>query len=211
MQERCNLIILSSKLHPSQAINSEEAEEIQKLYDIIEQYHLDGKIRWVGMRIPSSELGEAYRVVADSEGIYVHFAHFESFGRSILEAMISGLPTFTTQFGGSLEIIENQENEFNVNPTDLEGTAKKILDFLEKCDTHTEYWQEVSEWMSQRIHHKYNWHLHSNQLLLLAKMFSFWNFVAPENNEARDRYMEALFHLIYKPRSEKILEKHMGG
>jgi sucrose synthase len=211
LQERCNLILVSSKLHPDEAINSEEAEEIQKLHDIIDQYHLYSKIRWVGMRIPSSELGEAYRVVADSQGIYVHFARFESFGRSILEAMISGLPTFATQFGGSLEIIENQENRFNVNPTDLEGTATKILDFLEQCDTHAEYWQEVSEWMSQRIHHKYNWHLHSNQLLLLAKMFSFWNFVAPENNEARDRYMETLFHLIYKPRVEKILEKHMGG
>ncbi|WP_373527972.1 sucrose synthase [Nostoc sp.] len=211
LQERCNLILLSSKLYPHEGINSEETEEIQKLHNIINQYHLYGKIRWLGMRIPSSELGEAYRVVADSQGIYVHFAHFESFGRSILEAMISGLPTFTTQFGGSLEIIENQENEFNVNPTDLEGTAKKILDFLEKCDAHAEYWHEVSEWMSQRIHNKYNWHLHSNQLLLLAKMFSFWNFVAPENNEARDRYMEALFHLIYKPRAEKILEKHMGG
>ncbi|MGF1935306.1 MAG: sucrose synthase [Nostoc sp. ChiQUE02] len=211
LQERCNLILLSSKLHPYQATNIEETEEIQKLYDIIEQYHLYGKIRWVGMRIPSSDLGEAYRVVADSQGIYVHFARFESFGRSILEAMISGLPTFTTQFGGSLEIIENQENGFNLNPTDLEGTAKKILDFLDQCDTHPQYWHEVSEWMSQRIHHKYNWHLHSNQLLLLAKMFSFWNFVVPENNEARDRYMETLFHLIYKPRVENILEKHKGG
>lgn len=210
LQERCNLILLSSKLHPDQAINREEAEEIQKLYDIIDRYHLNGKIRWVGMRIPSNELGEAYRVVADAQGIYIHFAHFESFGRSILEAMISGLPTFTTQFGGSSEIIENQEDGFNVNPTDLEGTAKKVLDFLDKCDTHSEYWHEVSERMSQRIHNKYNWHLHSNQLLLLAKMVSFWNFVVPENNEARDRYMEALFHLIYKPRAEKILEKHKG-
>ncbi|MEH1916627.1 sucrose synthase [Nostoc sp.] len=211
LQEHCNLIFLTSKLRPDEATNPEEAKEIQKLHDIIDQYHLYGKIRWVGMRIPSRELGEAYRVVADSQGIYIHFAHFESFGRSILEAMISGLPTFTTQFGGSLEILENQENEFNVNPTDLEGTTTKILDFLAKCDARAEYWQEVSEWMSQRIHHKYNWHLHSNQLLLLAKMFSFWNFVAPENNEARDRYMETLFHLIYKPRVEKILEKHKGG
>ncbi|MEH2287111.1 sucrose synthase [Nostoc sp.] len=211
LQERCNLILLTSKLHQHEAINSEEAEEIQKLHDIIEQYHLYGKIRWVGMRIPSNELGEAYRVVADCQGIYIHFARFEAFGRSILEAMISGLPTFATQFGGSSEIIEDQENRFNINPTDLEGTATKILDFLEYCDTHTEYWHEVSEWMSQRIHHKYNWHLHSNQLLLLAKMFSFWNFVAPENNEARDRYMETLFHLIYKPRADKILEKHKGG
>ncbi|MBN3962627.1 sucrose synthase [Nostoc sp. NMS8] len=211
LQEHCNLIILTSKLHQDEAINSQEAEEIQKLHEIINEYHLNGKIRWVGMRIPSTELGEAYRVVADSQGIYVHFARFESFGRSILEAMISGLPTFTTQFGGSSEIIENQENGFHVNPTDLQGTANKILDFLEQCDTRAEHWQEVSEWMSQRIHHKYNWHLHSNQLLLLNKMFSFWNFVAPENNEARDRYMETLFHLIYKPRVEKILEKHKGG
>ncbi|MEH2140169.1 sucrose synthase [Nostoc sp.] len=211
LQERCNLIILSSKLHPDEAINRQEAEEIQKLYEVIDQYHLSGKIRWVGMRIPSSQLGEAYRILADYQGIYVHFARYESFGRSLLEAMISGLPSFTTQFGGSLEIIENQENRFNVNPTDLEETANKIIEFLDQCDTHAEYWHEVSEWMSQRIHNRYNWHLHSNQLLLLAKMFTFWNFVAPENNEARDRYMETLFHLIYKPRAENILEKHMGG
>ncbi len=211
LQEHCNLILLSSKLHPDEATNPEEAEEIQKLHNIIDEYHLHSKIRWLGMRIPSSNLGEAYRVVADCQGISVHFARFESFGRSILEAMISGLPTFATQFGGSLEIIENQEEEFNVNPTDLVETAKKILDFIEKCNTHPEHWQEVSEWMSQRVHNRYNWHLHSNQLLLLAKMFTFWNFVAPENNEARDRYMETLFHLIYKPRAEKILEKHMGA
>ncbi|MBW4423954.1 MAG: sucrose synthase [Nostoc desertorum CM1-VF14] len=211
LQEHCNLILFSSKLHPGEATNPEEAEEIQKLHDIIEQYHLKGKIRWVGMRLPSSHLGEAYRVIADSQGIYVHFALFESFGRSILEAMISGLPTFATQFGGSLEIIENQENEFNLNPTDLEGAAKKILGFVDQCKTHPDYWQEVSEWMSLRIHNRYNWHLHSKQLLQLAKIFSFWNFVAPENNEARDRYMETLFHLIYKPRAEKMLEKHKGG
>jgi sucrose synthase len=52
--------------------------------------------------------------------------------------------------------------------------------------------------------------MHTNQLLSLAKIFSFWNFVAPENNEARDCYMETLFHLIYKPRAEKMLQQHMG-
>ncbi|WP_445632544.1 Sucrose synthase [Nostoc sp. DSM 114161] len=211
LQEHCNLILLASKLYPHEAINPEEAGEIQKLHDIINEYHLQGKIRWLGMRLPSRNLGEAYRVIADCQGIYVQFARFESFGRCILEAMISGLPTFATQFGASLEIIENQEDGFNINPTDLEGTANKILEFLEECDTHPQHWQEVSEWMTQRIHNRYNWHSHTNQLLLLTKIFSFWNFIAPENNEARDRYMETLFHLIYKPRAEKILEKHMGG
>ncbi|MDZ8189951.1 MAG: sucrose synthase [Nostoc sp. ChiSLP02] len=211
LQERCNLILLTSKLHLHQATNSEEKEEIQKLHDIINQYHLHGKIRWLGMRLSSRDLGEAYRIIADCQGIYVQFSLFEPFGRSILEAMISGLPAFTTQFGGSLEIIQNEENRFYINPTDLEGAANKILDFLEKCDTHPEQWYEVSEWMSRRIHNRYNWHSHTEQLLMLTKIFSFWNFVAPENNEARDRYMETLFHLIYKPRAEKILEKHLGA
>jgi sucrose synthase len=123
--------------------------------------------------------------------------------------MISGLPTFATKFGGSLEIIENYEHGFHINPTDLEETANKIVVFLEKCDINPKYWEEVSAWMSQRIHNRYNWQMHTNQLVSLAKIFSFWNFVAPENNEARDRYMETLFHLIYKPKVEKMLQQHI--
>ena len=124
--------------------------------------------------------------------------------------MISGLPTFATKFGGSLEIMEDQNNGFRINPTDLEGTAEKILAFFQECDTHPEHWQEVSQWMSQRIHQKYNWQLHTSQLLALTKIYSFWNFIRPESSEARVRYMESLFHLIYKPRAEQILAKHMS-
>ncbi|WP_071189930.1 sucrose synthase [Trichormus sp. NMC-1] len=209
LQARCNLILLTSKVHPDQSTNSEDAREIEKLHDIINQYNIQGKIRWIGMRFPSRNIGEAYRIIADHQGIYVHFALYESFGRSILEAMISGLPTFATKFGGALEIIDNQDGKFHLNPTDLAGTAKTILDFIEQCDKSPEYWQTTSQWMIERIRHKYNWNLHTEKLLLLAKMFSFWNFVAPEDHEARDRYMETLFHLIYKPRAEKILAQHM--
>jgi sucrose synthase len=205
LQSRCNLILLTSKLSPDEATNPEEAEEIEKLHNIINQYNIYNKIRWLGMRLPSSKIGEAYRIIGDKQGIFVHFALYEAFGRSILEAMISGLPTFATKFGGALEIIEDWQNGFHLNPTDLEGTAKTIINFLDKCESHPEYWQETSQWMIERIRHKYNWNLHTEQLLVLAKMFSFWNFIAPEDNEARDRYMETLFYLIYKPRAEKII------
>ncbi|MBH8573164.1 sucrose synthase [Nostocaceae cyanobacterium CENA369] len=208
LQEHCNLILLTSKLYPHEATKPEEAEEIQKLHDIIHQYDLFGRIRWIGMRLPSIEIAEAYRLVSDRQGIYLRFALFESFGRSILEAMISGLPTFATEFGGALEILDDRDRRFHINPTDLARTTEKILDFLNQCDTQPEYWHETSEWMIQRIRNRYTWEIHTSQLLLLAKIFSFWNFVAPEKNEARDRYMETLFHLIYKPIADKILEQH---
>ncbi|QIR37746.1 sucrose synthase [Tolypothrix sp. PCC 7910] len=208
LQDHCNLFILTGKLHPSEASNPEEAEEIQKLHEIINQYNLHGHIRWLGMRLPGRDISEAYRVIADKKGIYVHFASFEAFGRSILEAMISGLPTFATQFGGALEIIDEREHKFTLNPTDLEGSANKIVEFCHQCDANSENWEEASNWMIRRVRSKYNWNIHTNQLLLLAKIYSFWNFVAPENTEARVRYMETLFHLVYKPRADKILENH---
>jgi sucrose synthase len=209
LQDSCNLILVTDKLHPHQATNQEEAEEIEKLHNIINEYNLDGHIRWVGIHLPITDLGEAYRVIADFAGIFVHFARYEAFGRTILEAMSSGLPTFATQFGGSLEIIEEGENGFYLNPTDLEGTAKTILNFIHQCNAYLEHWDKISQWSIQRIRNKYNWKSHTKQLLLLAKIYSFWNFVNQEIGETRARYLESLFHLLYKPRAEKILEQHM--
>ena len=209
LQERCNLIVVTGKLHPDATTNLEQKAEIARLHDIIDQYHLEGKIRWLGMPLTSPSLGEAYRVIADFGGIFAHNARFEAFGLTILEAMISGLPTFTTQFGGSSEIIQDGENGFHINPTNLSETAKKILDFINKCDTNPQYWQEISERAIARVREKYNWQLHTKQLLLCARIQGFWSSAYQENREALLRYLEALFYLIYKPRAEKLLEQHM--
>ncbi len=204
LQERCNLIIFTSKIHPEQAANEEEAREIAKLREMIDKFHLHGHIRWVAMRLNRSEIAETYRVIADRQGIFVHFARFAPFGLTVLEAMSSGLPTFVTQFGGSSEIVQDRENGFHINPIDLEGTARKILDFINQCDTHPQYWQEISERAIKRIREQYNWRSHTNQLLSLAKVYSFWNYVYRNNREALLRYIEALYYLIYKPRAEQI-------
>jgi sucrose synthase len=210
LQKQCNLILLTSKLHPEEANCAEEIREMQEIRNLVNHYHLHGKIRWLGMRLPLSDMGEVYRIIADKQGVYVYFARFEAFGRSILEAMISGLPTFATQFGGAAEILEGLEDRFLINPTDFTESAQKIGDYLDKCQQNPENWREVSEFVIERIHHQYNWNIHTDKLLLLAKLFSFWNFIHPENNEARDRYVEALFYLIYQPRSQKILAEQQN-
>jgi sucrose synthase len=209
LQERCNLILVTGNVHPEDATDPEERREIEKLHQLINQYNLQGHIRWLGVPLSTPETGEVYRAIADCGGMFVQPARFEAFGLMILEAMISGLPTFATHFGGSLEIIQEGVNGFHINPTDLEGTAQKILQFISKCDQEPDYWQEISQASIKRVRDKYNWKSHTKQLLGLAKIYGFWNYASDENREALHRYLEALFYLGYKPRSEQLLQQHM--
>jgi sucrose synthase len=209
LQERCNLILVAGKLSVSESTDGEEREEIEKLYRTIDQYNLHGKIRWLGVRLPKSDSGEIYRVIADRQGVFVQPALFEAFGLTILEAMISGLPTFATQFGGPLEIIQDRVNGFYINPTNLEETAQKILDFVNLCDRNAKNWEELSNRAIARVYSTYTWKIHTTRLLSLARIYGFWNFTSKENREDMLRYVEALFYLIYKPRAKQILEQHM--
>ncbi len=208
LQEKCNLILVAGKLRVEETEDYEEAEEIKKLYAIIDQYNLHGKIRWLGVRLSKSLSGEIYRVIADGQGIFVQPALFEAFGLTILEAMITGIPTFGTQFGGPLEIIQDGVNGFYINPTNHQETAQKILDFFSKCEQNPNYWYEISTRGIDRVYSTYTWKIHTTKLLTLARTFGFWNYSSQENREDMLRYIEALFYLIYKPRAKALLAEH---
>jgi sucrose synthase len=208
LQEHCNLILVAGKLRVEESGDNEERDEIVKLYQIIDQYNLHGKIRWLGVRLSKTDSGEIYRVIADHQGVFVQPALFEAFGLTILEAMISGIPTFATQFGGPLEIIQDKVNGFYINPTHLEETAAKILDFVTKCEHNPDYWQKISQKSIERVYSTYTWKIHTTKLLSLARIYGFWNFTSKENREDLLRYIESLFYLIYKPRAQQLLEQH---
>ncbi|BCL33644.1 sucrose synthase [Nostoc sp. MS1] len=208
LQEHCNLILVAGKLRVEESGDNEERDEIVKLYHIIEEYNLHGKIRWLGVRLSKNDSGEIYRVIADRQGFFVQPALFEAFGLTILESMISGLPTFATQFGGPLEIIQDRVNGFYINPTHLEETAQKIVDFVTKCEQDPNYWSTISKQAIDRVYSTYTWKIHTTKLLSLARIYGFWNFISKENREDLLRYLESLFYLIYKPRAQQLLEQH---
>ncbi len=206
LQQRCNLILVTSKLNADQATNTNEAEEIEKIHQLIDHYQLHDHIRWIGKRLASEDLGEVYRSIADRHGLFVHFARFEAFGRVLLEAMVSGLPAFATEFGGATEIVEDQKHGFLINPTDFDATTQKILDFLSRSPQD---WKIISAHAINRIRDEYNWQRHTRQLLLLTKLYSFWNYVHRDRREALLRYLEALLFLLYKPRADLIVQSHL--
>jgi sucrose synthase len=209
LQERCNLILVAGKLRTSDTTDQEEASEIEKLYGVIDQYNLYGKIRWLGVRLPKSDSGEVYRIIGDRQGIFVQPALFEAFGLTILEAMISGLPMFATRFGGPLEIIQDQYNGFLINPTQQEDMAQIILDFVSKCDLNPDHWHTLSQRAIDRVYSTYTWKIHTNRLLTLARIYGFWNYTSKEKREDMLRYIESLFYLLYKPRAQALMEKHL--
>lgn len=210
LQEHCNLILVAGKLRVEESGDNEERDEIVKLYHIIDEYNLHGKIRWLGVRLSKNDSGVVYRVIADRRGVFVQPALFEAFGLTILEAMISGLPTFATQFGGPLEIIQDKKNGFYINPTNIEETGEKILEFAIKCQQNPSYWEEISHKAIERVYSTYTWKIHTTKLLSLARIYGFWNFNSKEKREDLLRYLESLFYLIYKPRAQKLLEQHQS-
>jgi sucrose synthase len=208
LRERCNLILITNKFCTTKASTLEEAQEIARLHELIQEHHLQGQMRWIGMQLTGDEMSEVYRAIADHQGIFINFARLESFGRSVLEAMRSGLPVFATEFGGVAEIIQDGDNGFYINPTDFGATTEKILTFLNQSDTDPQLWHRVSQRAIQRIDRLCNWETHVRQLLLFARVYGFWDYVSRNSREALHCYLDALFHLLYKPRAAKILDQH---
>ena len=156
-----------------------------------------------GRRVP-----EYYRVIADKKGIFVQPALFEGFGLTVIEAMRSGLPTFATQYGGPLEIIEEGISGFNIDPVNGEDSVKKIIDFFKKCKKDKEYWNKISKGGIKRVDTAFNWELYSKNLLSLAKIYGFWKYTTNLEMSEMNAYLDLLYHMLYKPRAKEILELH---
>lgn len=208
INQQANLIIIAGKINPENSSDNEEKDQIYVMHDLIKKYDLKNKIRWIGKLLRKDKSGEVYRVVADKKGIFVQCGLFEGFGLTVIESMRSGLPTFATLYGGPLEIIEDKKSGFLIDPIEEKESQKIILSFLEQCKSEPEYWNKISENGIKRVDTTYNWELHANKLLSLAKIYSFWNFTSKIETSELDAYLDVLYHTIYKPRANKIKEVH---
>ncbi len=210
LQEKANLIIVAGKVDANKTSDGEEKEQIYLMHDIINKYNLHNKIKWIGKLFRKDQTGEVYRVIADRKGIFVQPALFEGFGLTVLEAMRSGLPVFATYYGGPMEIIEDGKSGFHIDPINEKETTEKILTFLKKCEKDNSYWSKISERAIKRVDTAYNWELYANKLLSLAKIYGFWKYTTNIDMEEMNAYLDVLYHLLYKPGANKILENHMN-
>ncbi|NOX24849.1 MAG: sucrose synthase [Deltaproteobacteria bacterium] len=202
LRSRANLIIIASVLNPDLSNDAEEAAEIQKMHDLINQYDLRGSLRWVGRFLSKDDSGEVYRIIARRRGIFVQPALFEAFGLTILEAMHSGLPVFATRFGGPQEIIEDGKSGFLINPTQPEVMVGQINEFWQRVAREPGYWDEMSANGLRRAQTNFTWDLHCRRLTRLTKVYGFWRYSISGSAKSRlAQYCHLLYHLYFKARA----------
>ena len=207
LQSTCNLIFAAGTIHVEESSDSEERNEINKAYDLIESYNLHGKLRWLPS-INKLDTGEVYRVIADRNGIFVQPALFEAFGLTIIEAMASGLPTFAPKFGGPLEIIEYGVSGFLMNTSKPELIAKSLENFSEQCEKDNKYWRSISENGIKRVREHFNWRSYSQRMINLAKLYGFWRYaVSGKGMVELDRYCDLIYHFLLKEKSQNLESK----
>ncbi|MGV1098311.1 sucrose synthase [Thiovibrio sp. JS02] len=205
LREQANLILIASVIDPARSKDAEEAEEIRKMHELLVRHELGGSVRWIGKFLGKEETGEAYRVIADRQGVFVQPALFEAFGLTILEAMHTGLPVFATQFGGPLEIIEHEKTGFLINPTNQAAMTAKLSEFFDDCAANPKHWHGIAKAGLKRAQTCFTWERHCRQLTRLTKVYGFWRYSISEQAKSRlVQYCNLLYHLYFKERARRI-------
>ena len=204
LRNSANLLVVGGHIDPGYSSDDEEREQIQRMHQLMDQYGLDGQVRWLGMRLHKNLAGEVYRRVADSRGIFVQPALFEAFGLTIIEAMTSGLPVFVTCHGGPHEIVQHKRSGFHIDPNNGAAAAELMADFLERCTAESGEWERVSQGALARVAARYTWKLYAERMMTLSRIYGFWKFVSGLEREESARYLDMFYHLQFRPLAEKI-------
>lgn len=204
LRKRANLLLIGGYVDVNQSGDREEQDQIRQMHALMDQYKLDGNMRWLGMRLDKNQSGELYRYVADRRGVFVQPALFEAFGLTIIEAMASGLPTFATCYGGPREIIQHNRSGFHINPNEGDAAAALIGDFLDRCKANPDEWKRISDGSLARVASHYTWEKYAQRVMTLSRIYGFWKFVSGLERQETSRYIDMFYHLQFRPLAEAM-------
>ena len=207
MRAEVNLVVVSGHVDASRSGDAEEAEQIERMHNLMNDYQLDSQVRWLGKHLDKATAGELYRFIADQRGGFVQPALFEAFGLTVIEAMSSGLPTFATCFGGPLEIIENGISGFHIDPNHGDQAAARMAEFFARCKQNPSHWEQISKGGLQRVQEKYTWGRYAERLMTLSRIYGFWKYVTDLERTETDRYLQMFYGLQFRPLATKLMAK----
>ncbi|ALP54276.1 sucrose synthase [Candidatus Tenderia electrophaga] len=204
LRRAVNLVVVAGYTDADKSDDEEERAQVARMHQLFDEHGLDGQVRWLGVRLDKKMSGEFYRCVADRQGAFVQPALFEAFGLTVIEAMISGLPTFATCYGGPLEIIKSGISGFHIDPNHGSRAADIIADFFEKCRQDSDYWRQISTGAVERVRAKYTWERYAERMMTLSRIYGFWKYVTNLERDESRRYLEMFYGLQFRPLAQAI-------
>ncbi|CAJ2629099.1 sucrose synthase 2-like [Trifolium pratense] len=204
LRELVNLVVVAGYIDVSKSRDREEIAEIEKMYDLIKKYKLDGDFRWIASQTNRARNGELYRYIADTKGAFVQPAFYEAFGLTVVEAMTCGLPTFATCHGGPAEIIHHGKSGFSIDPYHPDQASDLLVEFFQRCKEDPSHWNKISDGGLQRIYERYTWRIYSERLMTLAGVYSFWKYVSKLDRRETRRYLEMFYILKYRDLAKSV-------
>ncbi|MFP4080318.1 MAG: sucrose synthase [Ectothiorhodospira sp.] len=204
LRQRANLVVVAGYVDPAHSSDREEQEQIARMHRLFDEHGLDGQVRWLGMRLDKVLSGELYRFVADHRGVFVQPALFEAFGLTVIEAMVSGLPTFATLYGGPLEIIEHGHSGYHIDPNHGEEAAGVLLEFFQRCEADPAHWDRISRAGMDRVEARYTWKRYAERMMTLSRIYGFWKYVTNLERAETRRYLEMFYALQYRPLASRL-------
>lgn len=204
LRETSNLVVVGGYVDPGRSNDQEEQEQIRHMHALMDEHALDDRVRWLGLRLDKVLAGELYRCIADRRGVFVQPALFEAFGLTVIEAMISGLPTFATRYGGPLEIIEDGSCGYHIDPNHGDAAADILLGFFERCAADPEHWPRLSQAGIMRVRARYTWDLYAERMMTLSRIYGFWKYVTNLERAETRRYLEMFHALQFRPLAQAV-------
>ncbi|RID55036.1 hypothetical protein BRARA_G02318 [Brassica rapa] len=155
------------------------------------------------LKLKESVFDESW-LLNKSNMFFVQPALYEAFGLTVIEAMNCGLPTFATNQGGPAEIIVDGVSGFHIDPNNGDESVARIGDFFSKCSTDGLYWDTISKAGLKRIYECYTWKIYAEKLLKMGSIYGFWRQVNEDQKKAKQRYIDMLYNLQFKPLIKKV-------
>ncbi|MCG5513222.1 sucrose synthase [Ectothiorhodospira shaposhnikovii] len=204
LREQANLVVIAGYVDGSRSSDREEQEQIGHMHHLFDEHGLDGQVRWLGVRLDKVLSGELYRFIADRKGVFVQPALFEAFGLTVIEAMVSGLPTFATLYGGPLEIIEHGRSGYHIDPNHGDEAARTLMAFFQRCAEDPNHWARISESGMRRVEARYTWQRYAERMMTLSRIYGFWKYVTNLERAETRRYLEMFHALQYRPLAARL-------
>ncbi len=210
LAEKANLLLVGGFIDPENSRDADEKKQIELMLAHFDRFGLEGKVRWVEMQTEKTLVGELYRLVAETGGVFVQPALYEAFGLTVIEAMATGLPTFATNRGGPLEIIEDGRSGFHIDPHRLDSATRSMEEFFSRCAADSSYWGSISKQALDRVATRYTWELYAQKLLAQSRIYGFWKYITNIQRQETRRYLEMFYGLLFRPLAARLDGRQSG-